>query len=78
MGPDTAQLVARILNAAYMVRHYARGGRVSESSPLRRQRTAAIREMGLAVRQAFAVSEDVEPLLAAVCDGLRPHLEQPF
>ena len=78
MGPDSGELVARILNAAYMVRYRARGGRVSETSPLYRKRMEAIHELGLVVRHAFNVSEDFEPLLAAVCDGLRPHIEQPF
>ena len=42
---------------------------------LRRQ---AIQKLGLEVRRAFSLSEDFEPLLAAVCDGLRPRDEQPF
>lgn len=72
MAPsDTAQLVALILNAAWMVRHYRR-------ACLRRQRAAALAQLGRAVRRAFNESEDFEPLLAAICDGLRPHDEQPF
>lgn len=78
MGPDSAQLVAAILNAAWMVRHHARGGRVSRSSPLSKKRDEAIKHLGVVVRDAFNTSEDFEPLLAAVCDGLRPHDEQPF
>jgi hypothetical protein len=77
MAPDSAELVASLLNAAWMVRHYARGGR---SSIQRKERRAAIRKMGLAVRHAFTVSREdqFEPLLAAICDGLRPRDEQPF
>ena len=75
MGPDSAGLAASILNAAWMVRHYARGGR---SSIQREQRDLAIQQLGIAVRDAFAKSDDFETLLAAVCDGLRPKDEQPF
>jgi hypothetical protein len=68
---DAAILAAAILNAAYMVRHYRR-------PCARAQRAAAVRALGLTVRDAFNQSEDFEPLLAAVCDGLRPHDERPF
>ena len=78
MGPDSGQLVARILNTAYMVRYYARGGRVSESSPLRRQRSEAITAMGVAVRDAFNASSDFEALLTAVYHGLAPNDNPPF
>jgi hypothetical protein len=74
MGPDTGGLVSAILNAAYMVRHYARGGRTSIG---RLERQQAIRRMGLTVREAFNMSDDFEPLLAAVVDGLRPHENNP-
>ena len=67
--------VAAILNAAWMVRHYARGGR---SSIQRAEREEAIRELGLVVREAFSHSDDFEPLLAAVADGLRPKEDPPF
>lgn len=67
MVPDTGAQVAAILNAAWMVRHYARGGRVSKAS-----------QLGLIVRNAFSSSDDFEPLLAAVVDGLRPHENPPF
>lgn len=67
--------VAAILNAAWMVRHYARGGR---SSTQREQRDTAIRHLGITVRDAFTQSEDFEALLAAVVDGLRPHNDPPF
>lgn len=78
MGPDSAQLVARILNAAYLVRHYSRGGRMSESSPLRHKRSEAIVAMGVAVREAFTVSSDFEALLTAVYHGLAPDEDPPF
>lgn len=58
-----------------MVRHYARGGRTEFQ---RDQRAAAIRALGLTCRRAFNTTEDFEPLLAAICDGLRPRDEQPF
>lgn len=75
LSPDTASLVAAILNAGYMVRHYARGGRTAIQ---RRERQEAIRRMGLAVRDAFNQSEDFESLLAAVADGVRPQDDAPF
>jgi hypothetical protein len=75
MAPETAHLVSAILNAAYMVRHYARGGRLQIE---RDKRKKAIREMGLTVRDAFNSSDDFEALLAAVVDGLSPKDMQPF
>lgn len=60
-----------IRNAAWMVRNYRR-------PCLSQQRDAAIRALGVTVRDAFNKSEDFEPLLAAICDGLRPHDERPF
>lgn len=78
MGPDTAGLVASILNAAWMVRHQVRGGRFSRDSVLHDLRQESIKTLGVAVRDAFNASEDYEPLLAAICDGLRPRDEQPF
>ena len=41
-------------------------------------RGQAIQKLGIEVRVAFSISDDFEPLLAAVCDGLRPKDEQPF
>lgn len=67
--------VAAILNAAWMVRHYARGGR---SQIQRAERAEAIKQLGVVVREAFIAAEDFEPLLAAVVDGLRPKDEPPF
>lgn len=78
MAPDTSHLVASILNSAWMVRHYGRGGRMSPESPMALQRQQAIQKLGTTVRHAFTISEDFEPLLAAICDGLRPKEEQPF
>jgi hypothetical protein len=75
MGPETPDLVASILNAAWMVRHYARGGRTNHHRLYRNQ---AIQRLGLTVREAFARSEDFESLLAAIVDGLRPKDEPPF
>lgn len=75
VAPDTASLVAGILNASWMVRHYARGGR---STIQAKERTEAILDLGLAVREAFTQSNDFEALLAAVVDGLRPKNDPPF
>jgi hypothetical protein len=75
MAPDTGQLVASILNSAWMVRHYERGGRLEILS---KERARAIRQMGLAVREAFDRSEDFEPLLLAVLDGLNPREDHRF
>ena len=67
-----AQLAAGIRNAAWMVRNYPR--RIQ-----RGQRERAIHELGLVVREAFNSTENFEPLLAAVVDGLRPRPEpEPF
>lgn len=77
MAPDTARLVASILNDAWMVRHYARGGRMAPSSQMALSRQQAIQKLGVTVRQAFDLSDDFEPLLAAVVDGLRPREESP-
>lgn len=67
--------VAAILNAAWMVRHYARGGRTAIQ---RSERSQAIRHLGVVLRDALNDSDDFEPLLAAVVDGLRPRDEPPF
>lgn len=77
MGPDTARLTAAILNAAWMVRHYARGARL-RSTTQAELRDEAIKHLGVTVRDAFNSSTDYEALLTAVCDGLRPDNEQPF
>ncbi len=71
MVPDSTELVGRILNAAWMVRHYRRG--IHHTGWLRTKRAEAIHELGLACRDAFNRTEDFEALLAAICDGLLPH-----
>lgn len=70
MGPtdSTATAVAAILHAAFMVRHYDR----PSLSAMDRQRAQAVRAMGLAARAAFLATEDFEPLLYAIADGLFP------
>lgn len=72
---STEANVAHILNAAWMVRHYARGGRSCLQRP---ERTEAIRVLGVIVRDAFVRCNDYEALLAAVVDGLRPRDDPPF
>lgn len=76
MAPDSTGKVAAILNAAWMVRHYARGA-TQRNSKLAELRARAIRELGLVVRDALNQSEDYEALLAALVDGLRPRDEAP-
>lgn len=71
----TAALEAAILNAAYMVRYYQRGGRTDIS---RAERARAIHKMGLIVREAFTQSSDFEPLLIALVVGLSPKDAPPF
>lgn len=68
-------MVARIYNAAWLVRNYTRGGR---SSIQRKERQQAIRQLGFVVREAFNSTEDFEPLLTAVFDGLSPKDAPPF
>lgn len=75
MAPDTADLVAAILQDGYMVRNYWRG---AKSSIGRIQRQQAILKMGMTIREAFNRSNDFEALIAAVADGVRPKDEQPF
>lgn len=75
MFRDTATHVAAILNAGYMVRHYARGAKTQTQ---RLERQQAILHMGLLVREAFERSSDFEALLVAVVDGLRPKDDPPF
>lgn len=78
MAPDTGRLVAAILNDWWMVRHYVRGGRMTDQTcPLARKRQAAIRKLGLTVRHAFSASEDFESLLAAVVTGGSPKDDAP-
>jgi hypothetical protein len=68
----TQELNAQIRNAAWLVRHYRR--------PMdRRRRAAAVRSLGLVVRNAFNECDDFEQLLTAVLEGLNPQeYEPPF
>lgn len=76
MGPEgTSRDVSAILNACYLVRYYERGGR---SSIGRLQRQQAIQALGLQLREILNRSDDFEPILAALADGLRPRDIQPF
>ena len=52
-----------IFNCAWWIRHYCRPAK-------RIERQAAVLDLGLAVRQAFAETEDFEPLLQALAEGL--------
>lgn len=74
MAPDPAALAASILNAAWWVRHYA----LQRTPAMRRRRAQAVQRLGLTVRDAFNRSEDFEPLLVAIVDGLRPRDDPPF
>lgn len=71
MSDYTRELESYIRNRAWMVRHYAR----CRGSIQRRQ---AIQMLGLAIRRAFNESDDFEPLLLAVLDGLSPKDEHRF
>lgn len=62
MAPRTEALVSAILNAAWPVRN-ARGKRSI-------QRAQAIQKLGLTVRMALEESDDFEPLLGAILNGL--------
>ena len=74
MGPDLNELVAGIRNDAWMVLHYS----PQRTAAMRLRRSQAILKLGLSVRHAFAVSDDFEPLLAALVDGLKPRDDRPF
>jgi hypothetical protein len=73
--PPAAAHVARIYGAAWRVRHYARGGHMRTLQ--RAERAQAIRLLGLTVREAFNASDDFEPLLIAVFNGLNPRGDDP-
>lgn len=75
MAPDTGVLVAAIYSACWWVRHYARGGR---SSIQRAERAQAIQRLGLTCRDALTKSDDFEPLLTAIVDGLAPRDDRRF
>lgn len=68
-GASTERHIAAIMNAAWMVRHHSRGIRLESQAG---KRAAAIRELGVVVRDAFQQSDDFEALLTAVVDGLSP------
>lgn len=67
MATSAKMLAAEIRNEAWLVRHYCRN---------RLRREQAVLKLGLAVRNAFAASDEFEPLLAAILDGLRPTPEE--
>ena len=75
MAPDRGSKLAAITNACYFVRHYARGGRSEIQRPLRAQ---AIQHLALVLREALSTTDDPEPYLAALLDGLRPRNDPPF
>jgi hypothetical protein len=64
---------AAILNACYHVRYYHRGARTCIG---REKRQQAILVLGLTLREIFNRTEDFEPRLAALVDGLRPTPDQ--
>ena len=67
---------AAIRNACYHVRYYRRGARTCIG---REKRQQAIRDLGLILREIFNRTEDFEPRLAALVDGLsHKSEEQPF
>lgn len=47
-------------------------------SNAQKQREEAIRHLAIVCRDALTRSEDFEPLLAAICDGLKPKDTRPF
>jgi len=68
--PNITALVANIMNAAWWVRHYGhkRGAK----------RKQAIRNLGLAARHALTASDDFEPILGAILNGLSSGDDQKF
>lgn len=60
---------AAIRNACYHVRYYRRGARTCIG---REKRQQAIRDLGLILREILNRTDDFEPRLAALVDGLRP------
>ncbi|MDE3038936.1 MAG: hypothetical protein KGJ21_10880 [Pseudomonadota bacterium] len=55
--------IAELYNGAWWLRNYSRPAKKAE-------RALAVRALGLAARRAFNESEDFEPLLRALADGL--------
>lgn len=71
----TADLVALILNDAWFVRHYA----LQRTPTQKIRRDQAVHKLGQTIRDAFTSSDDFEPLLEAILEGLRPtHIQRPF
>jgi len=69
MNPDPANLISEILNTAYMVRYYKRGSRTTIG---RLQRDQAVLKLALIAREALNTSDQFEPILEAIVEGLRP------
>lgn len=63
-----------IAHACWWVRYYGNRGR----GVTRLQRAQAILRLGLVVRETFSKSDDFEPLLRALADGLHPSDDPPF
>lgn len=72
MAPDAR--FAPIYNACWWVRRYA----LQRTPAMRAARVEAIRRLGLLLREAFNATDDFEPLLVAIVDGLRPRDDPPF
>jgi hypothetical protein len=66
MGPQP--LVLEIYSACWWVRHYS----PQRTPQMRLKRAQAIHRLGLTLREAFNSSEDFEPILTALVDGLTP------
>jgi hypothetical protein len=64
MQNELAAHLAAIYNTAWQVRFWCRPAQ-------RARRAQAVRALGLAVRRAFNLFDDFEPLLFAVADALR-------
>jgi hypothetical protein len=69
MERSTADDVSAIYNACWWVRHYERGARVRSLAVYRQQ---AILKLGLTCREVFSRTDDFEPVLTALVDGLNP------
>jgi hypothetical protein len=57
-----------------MVRNYS----LERNESQRLRRAQAILKLGLTIREAFASTDDFEPLMAAFLDALRPRESKPF
>lgn len=74
MDRGQQQFDHRILNACWMVRHYG----TQRTPAMRLRRRQAIQALGLVLREAFASTDEFEPLLVAIVDGLLPRDERTF